>query len=79
MTRAPWTAAQVAVLNRWQACTWLHPFTCRSGCRRVPLVATPEGWRCLDCDYRQDWAHRVMLSEPPPNPLARFTEKGGDA
>jgi hypothetical protein len=84
-TRAPWTEPQVDALNRWQRCGWVHPFTCGSGHRGDDphgqyafehgedfgqLVATPDGWRCPVCDYRQDWCHDFMLGGPPPDPLA---------
>ncbi len=34
-----------------------HPYTCGNNSRHRPLIATPTGWRCADCDYRQGWAH----------------------
>ena len=82
-SEAPWTDEQVAGLNAWQACGYLHPFTCGSGDRMDAkhravqakrggdygqLVATPEGWLCPACGYRQTWAHAVMLNGPPPRP-----------
>lgn len=79
--RAPWTAEQVAALNRWQANADVHPFTCGSGVRMDAahrafqashpdqdfgqLVATENGWACPACGYRQAWAHDFMLSTPP--------------
>lgn len=67
--KAPWTSSEVAALNRYQTCGFVHEFTCggdHAG-NRV-LLATPEGWRCPTCDYRQDWAHSAML-ETPKDPL----------
>lgn len=66
---APWTAEQVAALNRWQNCDWVHPFTCGSEVRdqehgAAVLVATPNGWICQFCTYTQDWAHDFMFVEP---------------
>ncbi|HEY1878440.1 MAG TPA: hypothetical protein VGG68_00760 [Caulobacteraceae bacterium] len=74
LTRAPWTPEQVAALNEWQACGWVHEFTCGNdhpGTATPPLVATPEGWRCADerCAYRQTWAYAMMLDGAPPNPF----------
>ena len=71
----PWTAEQCERLNDWQRDGEFHPFTCggdrhdeahrdyakKSGDRDEGLlVATPEGWRCPVCEYRQDWAHGFM-------------------
>lgn len=62
----PFTPEQVAVLNRFQASQYMHPFTCgkRSEHRDNEgiLIATEEGWRCPveTCDYTQDWAHWFM-------------------
>jgi hypothetical protein len=77
---APWTAEQVAALNRWQDAAHVHPFTC--GGNRTDathrayqashpdqdfgqLVATENGWACPACGYRQSWAHDFMLTTPP--------------
>jgi hypothetical protein len=67
---APFTADQVASLNAAQRSGALHPFTCanRSDGNHQhhgdddlgQLVATPDGWRCEDCDYTQAWAWRWM-------------------
>ncbi len=59
--RAPWTAAQVDNLNRFQRSGLVHPFTCPghdAGDR--DLVATRAGFICCHCGYRQDWAHAFM-------------------
>lgn len=67
LVRAPWTAEQVAALNDWQKNDAVHPFTCANdhGTQEDrELVATTDGWICRHCDYRQDWAHRMMM-EPP--------------
>lgn len=48
---------QVAALNRWQACGWVHPFTCgKDGCGN-DLRATNPGWICSNpnCNYTQSW------------------------
>lgn len=64
MTKAPWTAAQVDNLNRWQRFGVFHGFTCggaeHEGDRT--LVATRDGWICCHCSYKQDWAHDAMLA-----------------
>lgn len=51
---APWTPLQVMSLNRRQAATHLHPYTCECG---RTLAAMADGWRC-PCGYRQEWAWR---------------------
>lgn len=63
------TPDEVVNLNEYQACNKGHPFTC--GCRGDgnhrqmfgdlgSLVATTNGWVCVFCDYKQDWAHEWM-------------------
>lgn len=74
---APWTKDQVDALNHYQRLGDFHPFTCggdrgdeahrsfaqESGDRDWGLlVATPGGWICPVCDYRQDWAHPFMAA-----------------
>lgn len=71
---APWTAEQVQALNAFQRSrVMLHPFTCGGdhcvGEERV-LVATPGGWVCPSCTYRQDWAHAFMARWPQQAPGA---------
>jgi hypothetical protein len=58
--KTPWTEQQVAALNEYQRSGRFHPFTCGHDSTHDALVATPEGWVCPDCDYRQDWAHAFM-------------------
>jgi transcriptional regulator with XRE-family HTH domain len=79
-----WTRAQCDKLNEWQACDWVHPFTCGNRGNRAHkafaeaagasdtgiLIATPDGWRCAACDYTQDWAHGFMFYGAPPHPFA---------
>lgn len=58
---APFTADQVASLNAYQVAGVCHPFTCGNDSGHHVLVAFfDEGWRCLDCDYTQNWAHAWM-------------------
>lgn len=63
--RAPWSSDEVAALIRHQASSNRHPYTCLRSSHRV-LVPTTDGWVCLDCDYRQDWARAddTVLGEP---------------
>ncbi|MBO0719048.1 MAG: hypothetical protein J2P55_17195 [Rhizobiales bacterium] len=66
--RAPWSTDEIAALNRYQRRGMFHPFTCphhtgMEGDDRM-LFATRDGWICAHCDYRQDWAHRAMLTAP---------------
>ena len=56
VVRAPWTQDQVDSLNTYQASGAFHPYTCGRSGEHV-LVATAGGWRCLEDDYQQDWAH----------------------
>ncbi len=67
---APWTQEQVDALNRYQQEGKFHPFTCGSGRRTDEhhldgegiLVATPQGWKCPYCDYKQDWALEFQVN-----------------
>lgn len=63
---APWTDEQVRDLNEFQACGYVHPFTCDGDHPDRTLVATPEGWKCRHCDYRQPWAWSFMTQGAPP-------------
>lgn len=60
--RAPWTDKQVEALNQWQKGGLFHEFTCpNSHSEDRTLKATRDGWVCLYCGYRQDWAHDFMV------------------
>lgn len=63
LLQAPWTAAQVDALNRLQRHIMPHPYTCpgHEGDGARDLVATRNGWICCHCDYKQDWAHPVLV------------------
>ena len=63
MIRVPFTQEQCDRLNAYQNAGVFHPFTCGNDSRHAVLVATPEGWKCPDCDYTQGWAHSEMASE----------------
>ncbi len=65
----PFTAEQVAALNRFQESGQFHPYTCGYDSRHRELVATVAGWKCPDCDYTQEWAHQFSTLDLP-NPLA---------
>lgn len=58
---SPFTDEQVVKLNEYQTFQKFHPYTCGNDSTHKPLVATNNGWVCLDCDYTQDWAHRMTL------------------
>lgn len=67
-TYAPWSEAQVAALNAYQASGRLHPFTCPHTHHSTPplLVAHRDGWHCPDgCGYTQSWAHEWMADGEP--------------
>lgn len=61
--RAPWSEQQVKALNESQQNPLFHPYTCGNEDKALSherggiLVATAEGWVCLECDYRQNWAY----------------------
>lgn len=40
--------------NRRQRSGVVHPYTCGKNSDHV-LVATPDGWACPECDYRQPY------------------------
>lgn len=54
-----WTDDEVFGLNAGQHDDRFHGYTCGNDSRHRPLIATRQGWRCADCDYRQGWAHGV--------------------
>lgn len=60
---APWTDDEVNTLNKFQHMPNMHPFTCGNSSRHGGgrLLATKNGWMCLDCDYTQNWAHKAMV------------------
>lgn len=69
----PWTQEQVDALNDYQRAGFMHPYTCpdRGDGRHIQrsdedlgqLLATPSGWICRDCLYRQNWAHAASAGE----------------
>lgn len=62
-TDAPWTTDQVASLNAYQACGYMHPFTHGDGDEQVDLVATTDGWvRKAGGRVVQGWAHEFMTN-----------------
>lgn len=72
ISRPPWTLEQVASLNAYQLSASMHPFTCGNGeCRAEygdPLFATPSGWACVRCSWRQFWAWAWMTDGSWLNP-----------
>ncbi len=56
MCVAPWTSDKVAALEKRQADSHKHPYTCICG---EYLVPTMMGWVCSKCTYTQNWAHWV--------------------
>jgi hypothetical protein len=66
LNRLPWPLEIVDRLNEYQQAGEYHPLTC--GKNRTDeyhldgegvLVATPTGWRCPYCDYKQDFNGRI--------------------
>jgi hypothetical protein len=64
-SRAPWTGLEVANLQAWQDCGWVHPYTCPQGHTLTPRV---EGFVCDQCRYHQNWCWAPMLQGAPPDP-----------
>lgn len=92
--KAPFTPEQVEVLKLWQACDWVHPFTCggdRSDQAHQDyaklhnlrdtgiLVPSTTGWTCPVCGYTQDWAWDGMTKGAPSNPIAAIPIYLGDS
>ena len=48
-----WSDDKVYRLNADQHISSRHPYTCGNDSRHRPLIATPYGWVCADCEYRQ--------------------------
>lgn len=69
LSYAPWSHEQITQLNAYQMNQHFHAFTCPNrGNGKHPeingekgrLLATPYGWVCNHCDYKQNWAHAFM-------------------
>jgi len=56
---APFTDEQVKLLERYQKCESVHPFTCFFDTSE--LVPSVMGWFCTQCDYTQAWCHAMMI------------------
>lgn len=65
---APFSPAQVRGLREWQACGWVHPFTC---CDHRTMNVEEQGFICPACKRVQTWAHDFMIEGAPPNPIAQ--------
>jgi hypothetical protein len=63
LLQAPWTPQQVDALNYFQRRGDVHEYTCPNdhGDADRTLFATKDGWRCPHCDYRQNWAHPMLM------------------
>jgi rubredoxin len=63
----PWTDEQIELLNGYQNCGRLHPYTCTGGFRDsdcpgdTNLVATRDGWKCPVCGRLQPWAWKDSM------------------
>lgn len=57
---APWTIIQIQILNDYQFSGKFHEYTCIQSHHRR-LVASFNGWFCLDCNYTQNWAWEGSL------------------
>ena len=81
----PWTEDQVARLNEYQQCDWVHEFTCPNrgddqheeafvvfaeGIKKGgALEARRDGFHCSVCGYHQTWAHDFMVLGAPHRPV----------
>lgn len=55
---APWTDEQLESLKKFQACSYVHPFTSENG---TPLIPIKNGWvETEDGEIVQFWAHSFM-------------------
>lgn len=72
---APWSAEEVAALERRQDDPANPPYTC--GRCPAPLVPKSEGWYCPSCGRLvQTWVHRVDLDRPLPSPSPSSNRDG---
>lgn len=55
-----WSQEIVEKLNAYQHNSQFHPYTCGKNSEHI-LEATPNGWRCPQCDYTQQWYHLMTL------------------
>lgn len=68
---APWSEEDVVLLTLRQQVSWLHEYTCPTDHEiehatlpikaNLVLIATPRGWYCPICRYRQSWCHAADL------------------
>lgn len=77
VVKAKWSDEQCFRLNAHQHNQEVHPYTCGNDSRHRPLIATENGWRCADCDYRQDWAHEATSTEGEPATAEWLMEQPG--
>jgi hypothetical protein len=85
---AIWSDDQVAKINEWQSCGWVHPLTCANrndswhkdedGDEVLP-IAIPQGLVCRSCGYRQFHVPVVCLAGAPPNLASAMSASGQDA
>lgn len=56
-------------LNAWQRRNDRLPYTCRKDSNHEPLFATPTGWKCTQCDYRQPYSDEPQIVGLPPKAI----------
>jgi len=61
MVKTPWSEGDVTKLIARQQNPTMHEHTC-GDCPGV-LIPTTNGWKCPDCDYKQDWCHASDINE----------------
>lgn len=74
----PFSEEQVKALNAYQETGVFHPFTCGIDSRHRDLVATPDGWICPDCFYKQNWAHKFIVESLPCPDCGYAVSEGSD-
>lgn len=57
---APWTIKQIEMLVKRQHNELLHDYSCICG---ASLVPTKEGWICTNCNYTQNWCHKMDVTQ----------------
>jgi hypothetical protein len=78
LSHAPWTDAEVASLNDYQACPFVHPYTGTRGAdgEQVDLIATPDGWiERIGGPVVQTWAQRSTADRSWESPLLKALAK----
>jgi len=63
MVKTPWSEENVTKLIARQQNPTMHEYTCGGADCLGVLIPTTNGWKCPDCDYKQDWCHASDINE----------------